>query len=230
MPSTHILVVEDDLHLRELISEYLQAYGHRVSLAASAAGFYQQLTQHTFDLVLLDLNLPDADGLDLLAELRQQSQVPVFIVSSRIDEPSRVRGLELGADDYVIKPFSARELELRVRNTLRRNSNDNEDEQAVYFFNWKLCSERSCITHRDGHQEQLTKAEYTVLKLLLAADGSILPRDEMFQQLEREAGVSSIETITSLIYRLRRKMGCTKDNNPIVTQSGVGYFIQMDKR
>lgn len=203
MSSTHILVVEDDPHLRELICEYLQVYGHQVCVAANGAAFYQKLATHNFDLILLDLNLPDADGLDLLHDLRQKNQVPVFIVSSRIDELSRIRGLELGADDYIVKPFSARELELRVRNTLRRNL----AEQGDCFSGWQLNSHSFCMTHRDGRQEHLTKAEFCLLKYLLAAEGALVPRDEIFQHLECEADVSSLETLTSLIYRLRRKMG-----------------------
>ncbi|SFX65370.1 response regulator transcription factor [Marinospirillum alkaliphilum] len=225
MNATHLLVVEDDFHLRELIREYLQVYGHQISVAESGETFRQQLATHRFDLILLDLNLPDVDGLELLAELRKQSDVPVFIVSARMDEPSRIRGLELGADDYIVKPFSARELELRVRNTLRRNT----ATQTSCFTGWTLNAESFCMTHHDGRQEHLTKAEFTLLKLLVAAGGSLVPRDELFHQLEREAGVNSLETITSLIYRLRRKMGCNKDNNPIITQSGVGYRILLDK-
>lgn len=225
MTATHLLVVEDDFHLRELTREYLQIYGHQVSVAESGAAFWQQLAECTFDLILLDLNLPDADGLDLLKALRQQSDVPVFIVSARIDEPSRIRGLELGADDYIVKPFSAKELELRIRNALRRR----ESTQDARFVGWTLNQDSFCISHLDGRQEQLTKSEFTLLKLLLAAGGSLVPRDQLLDQLEREAGVHSAETLTALIYRLRRKMGCDKENNPIVTQSGVGYRILLDK-
>lgn len=225
MVSTHLLVVEDDPHLRELIAEYLKVYGHQVSLAEDGVSFRQQLAARSYDLILLDLNLPDADGLDLLAELRQQSDVPVFIVSARIDEPSRIRGLELGADDYIVKPFSARELELRVRNALRRR----ESTQDKRFVGWILNKDSFCISHLDGRQQQLTKGEFTLLKLLVEAGGALVPRDQLFHQLEHEAGVNSLETINALIYRLRRKMGCNKDNNPIVTQSGVGYRVLLDK-
>lgn len=221
MKAAQILIIEDDEILRELTKEYLAVYGHEVDMIGRLEDYWAMAENKSYDLILLDLNLPDGDGLVLLERLRKISDVPVFIISGRDDDASRLRGLELGADDYLIKPFNARELELRVKNALSRRLKPISQS----FAGWTLKPTSLMVEHQDGNKISLTLAEHSLLKILLEAQGEVVERDDLLDQLSILARVNCSETLNALIYRLRKKLGFAKDNNPIVTLQGVGYYL-----
>ncbi|PTD98049.1 response regulator transcription factor [Pseudothauera lacus] len=229
VPQACILIVEDDTALYEVMREYLALAGYRVRGAVNGGEFRAAIAESSFDLILLDLNLPDCDGLDLLAALRQRADTLLFVVSGREDGFSRERSLEIGADDYIAKPFSARELELRIRNALRRRRPQVEYLGAgalPAFCGWRIDEALRAVVHADGHRIQLTRAEYELLHMLASARAGVVSRDRLLDRLAEVARVSNPETVTALVYRLRRKLAQHGQPDPIVTLSGVGYRLQ----
>lgn len=234
MSKERILIVEDDLELFEVLNDFLSLSGYAVEGAADGRAFRLAIEQEGFDLILLDLNLPDCDGLDLLATLRQTRNVLLFVVSGRNDGPSRVRALELGADDYIVKPFSAVELALRIRNALRRSAAiaaplhlRDAEVQSGGFGGWQVDECERVLVHASGARLNPTRAEYELFRLLVGAGGAVVPREQLFDQLSATAHVSNPETLTALVYRLRRKLLAAGGESPIVTLSGVGYRLSV---
>lgn len=234
MLQDRILIVEDDLELYEALRDFLSLSGYEVEGAADGRTFRSAVEQRAFDLILLDLNLPDCDGLDLLATLRQTRNVPLFVVSGRNDGPSRVRALELGADDYVVKPFSAVELALRIRNALRRSAmlaaqgqQRGAGLQSERFGGWHVDECERVLIHASGVRLNPTRAEYELFRLLVGARGAVVSREQLLDQLSATAHVSNPETLTALVYRLRRKLLAAGGESPIVTLSGVGYRLSV---
>ena len=226
-----LLMVEDDEMLRAAIREVFTLKGYRVSEAACGEDFMTEVEKQDFDLVLLDLNLPDEDGLVLLRRTRARSDVPVFVVSARTDSDSRFTALELGADDYVTKPFDVRELELRIRNFLSRqksrgNGGVPERANRIQFGTWTLLPDQWSLQYASGQQLILTRGELDVLMALVKAEGNALSREKLADVLARNINGSNPETVTVLVYRLRKKLVGDDKNNPvIVTVPGVGYRI-----
>ncbi|WP_111657817.1 response regulator transcription factor [Isoalcanivorax indicus] len=229
-----LLMVEDDEMLRAAIREVFTLKGYSVAEAACGEGFMTQVEKQDFDLVLLDLNLPDEDGLVLLRRTRARSDVPVFVVSGRTDNDSRLTALELGADDYVTKPFDVRELELRIRNFLgrqknRRTGGNGTAERPVHrirFGGWTLLPDQWSLQDAQGQQLVLTRGELDVLMALVKAEGNALSREKLADVLARNINGSNPETVTVLVYRLRKKLVSDSKENPvIVTVPGVGYRI-----
>lgn len=224
-----LLMVEDDEMLRAAIREVFNLKGYEVTEAACGASFLEQVPNPAHDLVLLDLNLPDEDGLVLLRRLRATSDVPVFVVSGRADHESRLTALELGADDYVIKPFNVRELELRVRNFLARQRNRNrasEEAQRISFGSWTLLPDQWSLHDEHGHRLTLTRGELDILLALVKAKGAALTREQLADVLSRNINGSNPETVTVLIYRMRKKLTSDLDGEQvIVTVPGIGYRL-----
>lgn len=229
-----VLVVEDDQALFEVIRDYLRLSAYEVSGARSERECLGALTSGQFDLILLDLNLPDGDGLDLLAACREHLDTPLFVVSGRSDVHSRERSLEMGADDYITKPFSVRELELRMRNILRRQATkvvhgDLSAGDLPTFCGWRIDEEARHLVHCAAGQLKLTLAEYELVYMLASARGAVVRRSQMLDRLAQVANVGNPETLTALVYRLRRKLGAGGlEADPIVTLSGVGYQLKCD--
>jgi DNA-binding response OmpR family regulator len=208
--------------------------GYQVSGARDEQECIAALAGETFDLILLDLNLPDCDGLDLLSGLREHLDTLLFVVSGRSDERSRLSSLELGADDYITKPFSARELELRMRNMLRRQESRGRSLEfspsfLPTFSGWKIDESARRVERDDGTVLNLTLAEYELLLILVNARGAVVRRDQMLDTLAQVAHVGNPETLNALVYRLRRKLARgTIEPDPIMTLSGVGYQLKLD--
>jgi DNA-binding response OmpR family regulator len=219
-----ILLVEDDVDLCEALQEIIELTGHHVQVAFDGQSCKSAYQDGSFDLIILDINLPDINGLALLKELRQTFHKPIFMVSARVDEDSRVRAFELGANDYIVKPFFARELELRIRNAL----SPGHSKPLATFAGWALNPGNFTLMSHVGVEKPLTRAEFNLLDHLLRAGGAVVLKDDLLAALEASSGVKSLESITTLIYRLRKKMQCTKESNPICTHSGVGYRLQLD--
>jgi DNA-binding response OmpR family regulator len=225
-----ILVVEDDSALRAVLKDFLLLMHYDVVEAPDMASFRALIDSHHFDLLLLDLNLPDGDGLGLLRELAATRQAPVFVVSGRCDEHSRLQALEAGADDYIVKPFNARELEFRIRNFLRRQQMRKDSEMTgkggLGFGDWRLHPDQYRVTGPNGELVNVTRSERDLLQELLRAGGSLCSRRQLARAMSSPTETTSEETVTVLIYRLRKKLEAGgAGGNVIETVAGAGYRL-----
>lgn len=226
-PAAHVLVVDDDLAVRQLVSEYLAQNDFRVSAAASGAELMGAFRAQVVDLVLLDLRLQGEDGMQLLQQLRAESQLPVIILTGRTEEADRVMGLELGADDYVTKPFSLRELVARIKVGLRRQTGRRKSPlHRLGNIEIDLPSHR--VT-KNGAELSLTKKEYEILELLLSRPGEVITRDEFLNQLWGEDVYVTHRVIDTHMASLRKKLE-DDPNNPehILSVRGVGYRLDVN--
>ena len=231
VPAPHVLVVDDDIAVRQLVSEYLAQNDFRVSEAASGAELMGAFRAQVVDLVLLDLRLHGEDGMQLLRQLRAESQLPVIILTGRAEEADRVMGLELGADDYLTKPFSPRELLARIRTVLRRTHAGQEIHgapvcRAYRLPGWELNLRTRKLRARDGREVALSNGEFNLLAALLATANRVVTRDQLIEMSRRYDNEVYDRAIDVQILRLRRKI----ESNPaqpqiIVTERGAGYRV-----
>ena len=179
----HILVVDDDPQIRELLQEYLTGYALRVTVVATGQQMSSTLAEEAIDLVVLDLRLAGEDGMAIARSLRDQSAIPIVMLTGVKDEADRVMGLELGADDYLTKPFSPRELLARIRTVLRRTKSTalkqarQQEIRAYRFADFELNLRTRRLKRRDGSPIELTNREFNLLAALVAAPQRILTRD-----------------------------------------------------
>jgi len=228
----HILVVDDDLQIRILLNEYLGENGLRVSLAATSQQMFQLLADEAIDLVILDLRLANEDGMSIARSLRERTSVPVVMLTGVRDEADRVMGLELGADDYVTKPFSPRELLARIRTVLRRtrsaasSSATGREVRAYRFGEFELNLRTRRLKRRDGEAVNLTNGELNLLAALLAAPERILTRDQLLEASRVYDNEVYDRAIDIQVLRLRRKIEADPAQpRYIVTERGVGYIF-----
>jgi two-component system, OmpR family, phosphate regulon response regulator OmpR len=222
----HVLVVDDDRRLRDLLSTYLSKHGHRVTVAASAdeaRGFLESLA---FDIIVLDVMMPGENGFAFATKLRQASQVPIVMLTARSEAPDRVRGLEIGVDDYVIKPFEPRELLLRIGSVLRRMRAPplKGEDAAVRFGPFCFSIDRGEL--RNGVEVvRLTERERDILRLLCSNAGASVSREA----LSGTGAAAQERTVDVQINRLRRKIEIDPAN-PIYLQTarGSGYRLVSD--
>jgi DNA-binding response OmpR family regulator len=227
----HILVVDDDPAIRQLLSEYLSGSDLRVTAVPDGAAMRAALGSGGIDLILLDLGTGAEDGIDLASRLRGESAIPVVMLSSRTDEADRVMALELGADDYVTKPFSPRELLARVRAILRRRRRDIRQARArglrAYRFDrWEL-NLKTRLLHSPPHRPiALSNGEFNVLAVLLQAGGRVLSRTQVLELSRLHDDEVYDRAVDVQIMRLRRKLERNGfDPHWIVTVRGAGYRI-----
>jgi two-component system, OmpR family, response regulator len=228
----HILVVDDDAQIRSLLDEYLAENGLRVSTASTGPEMSHILMEQTIDLVILDLRLKDEDGMTIARSLRERLSMPVIILTGVRDEADRVMGLELGADDYVMKPFSPRELLARIRTVLRRTrsaspeGSQRREVRAYRFGEFELNLRTRRLKRQDGGPVNLTKGELNLLAALLAAPERILTRDQLLEASRLYDNEVYDRAIDIQVLRLRRKIE-SDPSQPryIVTERGVGYIF-----
>jgi two-component system, OmpR family, response regulator len=231
LPLPHVLVVDDDASVRQLVDDYLGRNDFRVSGVESGAQLLTALRAQVVDLVLLDLRLRGEDGMQLLRALRAESQIPIIILTGRSEEADRVMGLELGADDYLTKPFSPRELLARIRTVLRRAHAGQETHgapvcRAYRLPGWELNLRTRRLTGQDGVEVTLSNGEFNLLAALLAAANRVVTRDQLIEMSRRYDNEVYDRAVDVQILRLRRKI----ERNPsepqiIVTERGMGYRI-----
>ena len=213
-----ILVVEDDPAVSEPLIQGLQRNGFDVEHVGYAMSVVPAvLSGSGIDVVLLDLGLPDGDGLDVLREIRRVSDVPVIIATARGDETDRIVGLELGADDYVVKPFSVRELAARIRAVARRRRIEPTSESTRIVVNR---ARRSVLV--DGTEVELTAKEFDLLAVLAEEPGRAVPRQELFSRVWDPVWIGTGKTLDVHIASLRKKLG---DPELVETVRGVGYRL-----
>jgi len=220
---TTILVAEDDLSCRSALHSYFERTGYRVTEATDGPSTLRAVFQHSASLVILDLGLPGFDGSEVLAKIRRHSTVPVIVCSGRVSEDDRIRTLNLGADDYVVKPFSFAELEARVRAVLRRGNNE---PAATCFYYGDLVVDRDTrtVTVRDK-VVPMTRKEFDLLAFLAASPGQVFSREDLLERVwgstEEWQGRS---TVTEHVRRVRLKIEPDPDTPRwITTVRGVGY-------
>lgn len=230
-PEAHILVVDDDADVRHLLARLLQENGYRTSLARDGREMRESLGVHPVDLIILDLMLPGRSGLDLCRELRATSAVPIIMLTAKGEDTDRVVGLELGADDYVCKPFNPRELLARVRSVLRRTSARSDPDQAIggrkiEFADYLLDPQRRELTSPDGVAIDLSGGEYDLLLAFIEHPNRVLSRDQLLELSRNRLTDPSDRSIDVQVSRLRRKLEAGgRTVGLIKTVRGAGYFF-----
>jgi DNA-binding response OmpR family regulator len=229
----HILAVDDDPTIRELIADYLGQNELRVTTVADGHSMAEVLDREVVDLILLDLRLQTEDGMSLARRLRDESMIPIIMLTGRREEADRVMGLELGADDYLTKPFSPRELLARIRTVLRRRQAEvrqgrPEGIRAYRFDGWELNLNTRRLTAPDGGVVALSRADFGLLVVLLGAPQRILSRDQLLDLSRLHSDDVFNRAVDVQIMRLRRKI----EPDPtapryIRTERGVGYVFSV---
>lgn len=227
----HILVVDDNREIRELLARYLEKNGMRTRTAPDAKTARHELSEWAIDLMVLDIMMPGEDGLALCRQLRSEGKLPIIFLTAMDEETDRIVGLEMGADDYIAKPFNPRELLARIKAVLRRYHTlppsempKNSDVSVTHFGNWIFDSARRHLEDENGVVIPLSTAEFRLLSVFLAHPGIVLSRDRLLDLTQgRDAGPFD-RSIDNQISRLRRKIeDDPKDPQIIKTVWGGGY-------
>jgi two-component system OmpR family response regulator len=229
---SHVLVVDDDAAVCSLVSEYLEQNDFRVTAVNTGKQMTEVLAAEAIDLVVLDLKLRGEDGLQLAQRLRESSKIPIIMVTGRLEEADRVMGLELGADDYVTKPFSPRELLARIRAVMRRYQvaeplpGRDEGLRAFRFSGWELNVRLHRLTSPTGTHVSLTNGEFSLLAAFLSAPQRVLTRDQLLDLSRLHSTEVYDRSIDVQILRLRRRIEKdAADPQLIRTERGVGYIF-----
>ncbi|GAA4503646.1 response regulator transcription factor [Pseudaeromonas paramecii] len=221
--------MDDDQEIRELLQEYMARAGFDVITAADGRAMYGQLEQHQPDLIILDVMMPGDDGFSLCQQIRRSSQVPIIMLTAASDEADRVIGLELGADDYIAKPFSPRELMARIKALLRRaefRQPIKENGRRIRFADWSLDTLSQQLVNDDGSQMDLTGSDFILLSLFLQHPGQVLDRDTISDATRGRETLPMERGIDVQISRLRQKLGDNgKSPRIIKTIRGSGYML-----
>lgn len=216
---TRILVVEDEVKLAEVIRDYLKASCYETDLLHRGDQVLPWLKQQSADLIILDLMLPGKDGLTLCREIRAGSDVPIIITTAKVEEIDRLLGLELGADDYLCKPYSPRELVARVKTILRRVAPAFEQSSTALH----LIPDTTTVVFGD-RQVELSVVEFNLLKNLLRKPGQIFSRDKLIDQIYQDHRLVNDRTVDSHIKKLRKKLALLSDSQDFIQSVyGAGY-------
>ncbi len=227
----HILIVDDDPQIRLLVSRFLQRQGYQVSAAPDGRAMFQVMARGPVDLVILDVMLPGESGFDLCRAARATTQVPIIMLTARGGEGDRIAGLEVGADDYVTKPFSPGELLARVRAVLRRMrgrpaSSEPRGSDVVGFEGWSLDLRRRELTSPQGALVDLSSGEFDMLVTFIEHANRVLSRDMLMEVAKTRAPDPFDRAVDVQVSRLRRKLsGGAEDNGMIKTIRGAGYMF-----
>lgn len=218
-----ILVVDDDRNVRDLVSLYLQKEGLVPIAAGSGEEALQLIHQHTPEAIILDLMLPGMDGLEVCRNLRRVSDVPIIMLTAKGEEADRVVGLEMGADDYVVKPFSPRELVARVKAVLRRGKQPEGREDEILRFPELEINRANYRVYVFGEEAPLTPMEFRLLWYLASHEGRVCSRQELLERVWGYDTVSDVRTVDVHVKRLRRKLISPTGTFSITTAWGLGY-------
>jgi DNA-binding response OmpR family regulator len=226
MPSAKsqtVLVVEDEASIASFVALYLKNAGYGVKTAATGSEALSQAAGGDIALIILDLMLPDIDGIEICRRLRQRSDVPILMLTARDEDVDKIIGLEVGADDYLTKPFNPRELVARVKSILRRSTPERREGEAAQLRHGDLLIDAGRREVRVGEQEiQLAPKEFDLLWELLDHKGLVLTRDQLLERVWGYTFAGDTRTVDVHVRQLRRKLG---EASPIVTVWGVGYKV-----
>ena len=226
----HLLIVEDDELVQSLLAAYMQNEGFKVSLAVNGKEMLACIDSESIDLILLDLGLPDEDGLVLARQVRARSSLPIIVLTARKEQKDRLAALEIGADDYLTKPFDPEELVLRVRNMLGRTDSGTADEilrdrmEVFRFQGWTLDSGGHSLIDGKNQKVSLTRAEFNLLGALVRAPNRVLSRDYLLDAVSQDADAPTDRLIDVLVSRVRKKIEKDPKKPKIITTVvGCGY-------
>jgi two-component system OmpR family response regulator len=231
--SDHILIVDDDAEIRSLLTRYLEKNGLRATAVGDGRAMWRALDDGAFDLIVLDLMLPGDDGLTLCCALRGKSDIPVIMLTARGDETDRIVGLEMGADDYVPKPFSARELLARIKVVLRRTRTlppnlQPQDDPLLHFAGWTLDTARRELLSAAGDATAISGVEYKLLRVLLDHPNRVLSRDQLLDLTQGREADPLDRSIDVQISRLRQRLGEDPRSPALIkTVRGEGYVLSV---
>jgi two-component system OmpR family response regulator len=222
-----ILVVDDDAEIRSLLGDYLEKNGFRVTTLPDGRNLMRTLDERAVDLVVLDLMLPGVDGLTLCRELRAKSRIPVLILSARGEDVDRIVGLEMGADDYLAKPFHPRELLARIRAILSRAApvEPATDVEEYRFDDFRLDMIRRVLVKKEGNEVPLTGAEFDLLAIFLARPNRVLSRDTLVELTQGREAPAYDRSIDVRVSRLRQALGDSREPKLLKTVYGEGYVL-----
>jgi two-component system OmpR family response regulator len=227
----HLLLVDDERSIREPLAQYLTKQGFRVTQAGDAEGARARLAAYAIDLIVLDIMMPGEDGLSLCRHVRETSEIPVILLTARAEETDRIVGLEMGADDYVVKPFSPRELAARIKVVLRRVAGGGVRQHApesgsFAFSGWVLKSGERSLVDREGVSVPLSTGEYNLLHALVTRPRQVLTRDQLLDLTQGREAAAFDRAIDNQISRLRKKIETDPKNPEIIkTVWGGGYTL-----
>ena len=227
----HILAVDDDPTVRAAITDYLSQHEFRITAVADGAAMQAVLDDEVVDLVVLDLKLPFEDGMALARRMRDRSAIPIVMLTGRREEADRIMGLELGADDYLTKPFSPRELLARIRAVLRRRRPEMQQGRpdgvrAYRFDGWELNLNTRQLRDREGRSVALSNGEFSLLVVFLGAPNRVLTRDQLLDMSRLHRDDVYNRSVNTQILRLRRKLEADAEKPQyICTQRGAGYLF-----
>jgi len=233
-PQDHVLVVDDDSEIRSLLREYLQKNGYRVTAVADGKGMWAALGEARPDIIVLDLMLPGDDGLTLCRNLRARSETPVIMLTARGEETDRIVGLEMGADDYLAKPFNPRELLARIKSILRRTralpeNLQPDDASTIRFAGWTLDIAARNLLSPDGVVVDLSGTEYKLLRVFLAHPNRVLSRDQLIDLMLSRDATPFDRSIDVQVSRLRHRLGDAANEPAIIkTVRGEGYVLAVE--
>ena len=223
---TRILIVDDDPKLGDLLLRYLKEQNLEAVVAQDGSHMDEVLSQHSFDLIILDIMLPGEDGLSIARRLRSTSDIPIIILSARGEDIEKIIGLEVGADDYLAKPFNPRELLARIRAVLRRKVDSSntpiEEKKQVYSFGPFQMNLDSHTLNKGEQTIELTSGEFELLEVFINHSNQVLSRDQLIDQLKGYERSPFDRSIDVRVTRLRKKLG---HNDYIRTIRGVGYMF-----
>jgi DNA-binding response OmpR family regulator len=228
-----ILIVEDEVASLNLLASYFEAENFEVFKARDSDAAESLLADKAIDVVLLDIRIPGKDGLALTREIRSRSDMGIILVSQKKEDVDKIVGLEMGADDYVTKPYNPRELLVRVKNLLHRlkagaaqESGKMEGSREASFGDWTLNLGRRLLVSKGEEQVQLTEGEFKLLSILLQHAGSVLNRDQIMNRMDRRDWFPTDRTIDVLIARIRKKLGDDRQQPLYInTARGTGYIF-----
>ncbi|MBW4329402.1 response regulator [Stakelama sp. CBK3Z-3] len=231
---SHLLLVDDERSIREPLAQYLTKQGFRVTQAGDAASARDRLNAYAIDLVILDIMMPGEDGLSLCRHIRATSEVPVILLTAKTEETDRIVGLEIGADDYVTKPFSPRELAARIKVVLRRldaggTRQSAPDSGAFSFAGWVLKTGERALIDREGVTVALSTGEYNLLHALVTRPRQVLTRDQLLDLTQGREAAAFDRAIDNQVSRLRKKIEPDPKNPTIIkTVWGGGYTLSAE--
>ncbi|MDD2743757.1 MAG: response regulator [Rhodocyclaceae bacterium] len=230
-PREHLLIVDDDKEIRNLLTDYLEQADYRVTAVGDGKAMRRVLESNRIDLVILDLMLPGEDGLTLCRELRGKTNLPVLMLTARGDEVDRIIGLEMGADDYLAKPFNPRELLARIKSVVRRAqalppNMESDKVHTLRFAGWTLDVATRNITAEDGLVVPLSGAEYRLLRVFLDHPQNVLAREQLLELANGREAVLFDRSIDVLVGRLRKRLrDDSREPVLIKTVRGEGYVL-----
>jgi two-component system, OmpR family, response regulator len=227
----HLLLVDDERSIREPLAQYLTKQGFRVTQAGDAEAARTRMAAYAIDLVVLDVMMPGEDGLSLCRHIAATTDIPVILLTAKSEETDRIVGLEMGADDYVVKPFSPRELATRVKVVLRRlqagGARQHAPDSGSYAFaGWVLKSGERALVDREGVSVPLSTGEYNLLLALVTRPRQVLTRDQLLDLTQGREAAAFDRAVDNQVSRLRRKIELDPKNPDIIkTVWGGGYTL-----